>query len=171
MYVFCTLPMYHYQHDHNLYTFAQSTQCLYICSYFMPHMIFLYMCMCQILPDNNEKTHIQLNQCVSIWESVSVMMLLPFFFFLYERNKSRSRKIVALIVKCWWVCVKERKKQTPGVSSDSDLCSWATCTLQRLTKAYQCQNMIPVRRVEVFMVGHPLPTKIQTCLKSIFCVF
>lgn len=49
MYVLCTLPMYHLStHDRNLYTFAQSTQCLYICSYFMSPMIFLYMCMCQI---------------------------------------------------------------------------------------------------------------------------
>lgn len=41
MYVLCTLPMYHLStHDRNLYTFAQSTQCLYICSYFMSHMIF-----------------------------------------------------------------------------------------------------------------------------------
>lgn len=40
MYVLCTLPMYHLStRDHNLYTFAQSTQCLYIRSYFMSRMI------------------------------------------------------------------------------------------------------------------------------------
>lgn len=44
MYVLCTLPMYHLSpHDRNLYTFAQSTQCLYICSYFMSHMIFFIL--------------------------------------------------------------------------------------------------------------------------------
>lgn len=51
MYVLCTLPMYHLStHDRNLYTFAQSTQCLYIRSYFMSRMIFKkkYMCMCRI---------------------------------------------------------------------------------------------------------------------------
>lgn len=88
MYVLCTLPMYHLStHDRNLYTFAQSTQCLYICSYFMSHMIFLYMCMCQILLENNEKETriIKLIQCVSVWVSVSVMILLLFFFPVWEK--------------------------------------------------------------------------------------
>lgn len=52
MYVLCTSPMYPLStHNHNLYTFAQSTRCLYIHSYFMSRMVvvfFLYMCMCQI---------------------------------------------------------------------------------------------------------------------------
>lgn len=44
MYVLCTLPMYHLStHDRNLYTFAQSTQCLYIRSYFMSRMIFFFI--------------------------------------------------------------------------------------------------------------------------------
>lgn len=57
MYVLCTLPMYHLSpHDRNLYTFAQSTQCLYICSYFMSHMIFFYTCACvRFCQKNNEK--------------------------------------------------------------------------------------------------------------------
>lgn len=62
MYVLCTSPMYPLStHNHNLYTFAQSTRCLYIHSYFMSRMVvvgffFLYMCMCQIsfVPANNE---------------------------------------------------------------------------------------------------------------------
>lgn len=41
MYVLCTLPMYHLStRDSNLYTFAQSTQCLYICSYFVTYDFF-----------------------------------------------------------------------------------------------------------------------------------
>lgn len=100
MYVLCTLHMYHLStHDRNLYTFAQSTQCLYICSYFMSHMIFLYMCMCQTLPENNEKETriIKLINCVSIWVSVSVMTLL--LFFSVRENKSPSRKTVECTVK------------------------------------------------------------------------
>lgn len=47
MYVLCTSLEYHLStQDHSLYTFAQSTQCLYIYSYF--ESLFLYMCMCQI---------------------------------------------------------------------------------------------------------------------------
>lgn len=98
VYVLCTLPMYHLStHDRNLYTFAQSTQCLYIRSYFMSRMIFfffLYMCMCQILPENNEKKMtriIKLILCVSIGVSVSVLILL-LVFFQCERNKSPCRK-------------------------------------------------------------------------------
>lgn len=71
MYVLCTLPMYHLStHDRNLYTFAQSTQCLYICKLFYVTYDFLYMCMCQILPENNEKATriIKLIQCVCLFE-------------------------------------------------------------------------------------------------------
>lgn len=40
MYVLCTSPMYPLStHNHNLYTFAQSTRCLYIHSYFMSRMV------------------------------------------------------------------------------------------------------------------------------------
>lgn len=89
IYVLCTLPMYHLSiHTHNLYTFAQSTQCLYICSYFMSHMIFLYMCMCQMLPENNEKlTCIMMIQCVSILVCYDFINL----FFQFERNKCRKQ--------------------------------------------------------------------------------
>lgn len=69
MYVLCTSPMYHLStHDHNLYTFAQSARCLYICSYFMSHMIFFIHVHVSDLPENNEKRHVlmKLIQCVSI---------------------------------------------------------------------------------------------------------
>lgn len=51
MYVLCTSPMYPLStHNHNLYTFAQSTRCLYIHSYFMSRMVvvgfFFYTCAC-----------------------------------------------------------------------------------------------------------------------------
>lgn len=82
MNVLCTLPMSHLSTcDHNLYTFAQSTQCLYINSYFMSHLIFfLYMCICQMLQDNMKRMTliIQMSQCVSIWVSAMILLLLYF---------------------------------------------------------------------------------------------
>lgn len=91
MNVLCTLAMFHLSTcDHNLYTFAQSTQCLYINSYFMSHLIFLYMFICQMLQDNMKRMTliIQMTQCVSIWVSVMTLLL---FFFQCERNKSPCR--------------------------------------------------------------------------------
>lgn len=44
MYVLCTSPMYPLStHNHNLYTFAQSTRCLYIHSYFMSRMVVFFI--------------------------------------------------------------------------------------------------------------------------------
>lgn len=69
----CTSPMYLLStRNHNLYTFAQSAQCLYIHSYFISHMIFfLYMCMCQIffVRENNEiiDMYDQTNWIVFFW--------------------------------------------------------------------------------------------------------
>lgn len=68
MYVLCTSLMYHLStQDHNLYTFAQSTLCLYICSYFLSHDFFIHVHVSD-LPAKNEKRHLlmKLNWCVSV---------------------------------------------------------------------------------------------------------
>lgn len=94
MYVLCTLPMYHLSTpDHNLYTFAQSTQCLYIRSCFMSRMIFFYTCACVRFCQKTMKKLTRIIkpiQRVSLWVSASVMILITLL--QCERNKSPCRK-------------------------------------------------------------------------------
>lgn len=96
MYVLCTLPMYHLStHDRNLYTFAQSTQCLYIRSYFMSRMIFfLYMCMCRIFARKQWKidTYYQIGSMCVYLSKCECYDFITLFFFQREINKSPCRK-------------------------------------------------------------------------------
>lgn len=96
--MFCAhYPCFIYQHVIIIYTFAQSTQCLYINSYFMSHLIFfLYMCIqyarCyQMLQDNMKEIETYYpNDSMCVYVSECYDFITPFFF-QCERNKSPCR--------------------------------------------------------------------------------
>lgn len=104
MYVLCTLPMYHLStHDRNLYTFAQSTQCLYICSYFVTYDFFiLNTCACvRFCQETMKKRHVLsdwFNVCLFAWV---IWFYSSFFFSMREINLQAEN--------CWAYCEVESK--------------------------------------------------------------
>lgn len=93
MNVLCTLPLFHLPTcDHNLYTFAQSTRCLYINSYFMSHLIFFIHVhtVCQMLQDNVKEIETYYpNDSMCVYVSECYDFITPIF--QCERNKSSCK--------------------------------------------------------------------------------
>lgn len=87
IYYVCFVHITHVSfYQHMIVICTHLHKALSVCTYavILCHIwFFLYMCMCQNLPENNEKLTriIKLIQFVSIWVSVSVMILLILFFF------------------------------------------------------------------------------------------
>lgn len=92
MNVLCTLPLFHLPTcDHNLYTFAQSTQCLYINSYFVTFDFFIHVhTVCQMLQENMKEIETYYpNDSMCVYVSECYDFITPFF--QCERNKSPCR--------------------------------------------------------------------------------